>query len=157
MILGLFSMLVAFWWVAAAVLVTYWTVGRLFCAFAFSGNLLYGPWTGRVLNMSRGYWFMFNLLFIGPMLFCLFFGLNGAFTNDARHYIVPGEYQRTLKQHWVEQGALPRWVLESPGTTVVAASPRDTAGLDIRVLRVSKGLLGLEVLSWHSPQYIAPR
>lgn len=31
---------------------------------------------------------MFNLLAIGPLLFCLFFGLNGLFTREARHYIV---------------------------------------------------------------------
>jgi len=156
MILGLFSMIGAFWWVASAVLVTYWVVGRLFCAFAFAGNLFHGDWTHRVLRMSKPYWFMFNLLAIGPFLFCMFFALNGVFTKDPRRYVVPGEMQRGLKQHWIEHGELPAWILDSPGTRVVVESPRDTAGMVIRVLRVSHGLFGFDVMGWEEPDYIAP-
>lgn len=156
MILGLFSMLVAFWWVASAVLVTYWVVGRLFCAFAFAGDLLYGKWTRRVFGMSKPFWFMFNLLAIGPFLFCVFFAMNAVFAKDPRCYVVPGEMRRGLKAQWIERGELPAWVLETPGTRVVVGNPRDTAGLDIRVLRVSNGLFGFDVMGWEEPDYIAP-
>lgn len=156
MILGVFSMIVAFWWVAATVLVTYWTMGRLFCGFAFAGNLLYGAWTRGVFAMLKPYWFMFNLLAIGPLLFCLFFILNAAFTKVPRHYVVPGPMQRGLKHQWIERGDLPPWILASPGTRVIVESPRDTAGLDIRVLRVSQGLFGFDVMGWQRPEYIRP-
>jgi hypothetical protein len=156
MILGLFAVLVAFWWVSAAVLVSYWTVGRLFCAFAFGGNLFHGAWTIRLLGMSRGYWFMFNLLFIGPVLFCCFFAMNGILAHDPEHFIVPAAYQRGLKRHWIEQGALPPWALESPGKTVLVHAPKDTAGLDIQVLTISDGAFGLQVMSWQDPVYTAP-
>ena len=156
MILGLFAMIVAFWWVAGAVLVTYWVVVRLFCGFAFVGNLFYGKWTRRVLGMSKPFWFMFNLLAIGPFLFCAFFAMNGVFTRNPQHYVVPGEMRRGLKQQWVEDGHLPRWILETPGTRVLVTNPRDTAGLDVRVLRVSTGLFGFDVMSWGAPEYVSP-
>lgn len=156
MVLGLFSMLVAFWWVAEVVLVTYWTVARLFCGFAFAGNLLYGQWTRRVFGMSKPFWFMFNLLAVGPFLFCMFFALNGALTKDPQRYVVPGEMRRGLKAHWIEYGELPAYILETPGTRVVVGTPRDTAGMDIQVLRVSRGLFGFDVMGWQEPDYSAP-
>lgn len=157
MILGLFSMIVAFWWVAATVLVTFWTMARLFCGVAFVGNLVYREWTRRVSGMSRGYWFMFNLLAIGPLLFCLFFALNGIFTRDRpQFYVVPGEMQRGLKAHWIEHAELPPWILETPGKQVVVKNPRDTAGMNIRVLRISPGLFGFDVMGWGMPEYVDP-
>ena len=156
MVLGLFSMLVAFWWVAGAVLVTYWVVGRLFCAFAFVGNLFYGAWTRRVFGMSKPFWFMFNLLAIGPCLFCMFFALNGAFTKDPQRYVVPGEMRHGLKAYWIGHRELPAWILSTPGTRVVLENPRDTAGMHIQVLCVSEGLFGFDVMGWEEPDYSAP-
>jgi hypothetical protein len=156
MIIGLFAMIVAFWWVSAVVLVSYWTVGRLFCAFAFGGNLLYGGWTHRVSGMSRGYWFMFNLLAIGPFLFCSFFALNAAFTNGDEAYLVHYERHQDLKGYWIEHGELAPWILSARGTTFLVRSPQDTVGQQIKVLRISEGLLGFGVMSLSEPVWIAP-
>ena len=154
MILGLFTMLVAFWWTSAVVLVTYWTVGRLFCALAFGGNLLYGPWVQRLLGMGRGYWFMFNLLFIGPVLFTLFFGLNGLVTHDTRPYILRGLADPRLKAYWIEHGTLPPYALAEPGDTVVVTDRFPIENGHIRVLRLSRGLFGFEVMAMGEPVYV---
>jgi hypothetical protein len=106
--------------------------------------------------MSKPFWFMFNLLAIGPFLFCVFFALNAVFTKDLRCYVVPGEMRHGLKAQWIERGELPAWILETPGTRVVVGNPRDTAGLDIRVLCVSEGLFGFDVMGWEEPHYTAP-
>lgn len=151
MIIGLFAMLVAFWWTSAAVLVSYWTVGRLFCAFAFVGNLLYGPWVERLLGMGRGYWFMFNLLFIGPVLFCLFFGVNGLFTSGTRSYIVREPVSGLgIKAHWIEHGELPQVILSSSGSSPLTAVPAGPEMPKYSLLRVSRGCFGFEVLGWRS-------
>ena len=153
MVTGLFAMLVAFWWVAASVLVSYWIVGRLFCAVAFAGNLAYGAWTRRVFSMSRPLWFMFNLLAIGPLLFCAFFGLNALFATEARSFIIHEPVSGMgLKAYWIEHGTLPAVVLASPGTTV-AGDPEDHA---FSVMRISRGLFGFEVLGWREPEYVKP-
>ena len=99
---------------------------------------------------------MFNLLAIGPLLFCCFFALNAVFTSDPQHYVVPGPMRRGLKHQWIERGELPPWILETPGTRVLVMGPRDTAGLDIRVLRVSQGMFGFDVMSWGAPEYVSP-
>lgn len=154
MVTGIFGMLVAFWWTSEAVLVTYWTVGRLFCAFAFSGNLLYGTTVRRLLGMERGYWFMFNLLFIGPVLFCLFFGLNGLFTHDTRTYIQRFRIHPGPKAYWIEHGELPRAMLVEPGDTAAITHPIGMEDEHIRVLRLSHGLFGFEVMGWGKPVYV---
>lgn len=153
MVVGLFAMLVAFWWVAASVLVSYWIVGRLFCAFAFAGNLVYAAWTRRLFGMSRPFWFMFNLLAIGPLLFCLFFGLNALFAVEEDSYIVHEPLSGMgLKAYWIEHGSLPPFVLASPGTSV----PGDLEEDEFSVMRVSRGLFGFEVIGWREPDRMKP-
>ena len=151
MLIGLFAMIIAFWWVAASVLVSYWIIGRLFCAFAFAGNLAYGAWTRRVLGMSRSYWFMFNLLAIGPLLFCLFFGLNALFATGPASYLIREPISGMgLKAFWVEHGELPPMVFKVPGTTVAA----DPEQQEFSVMRVSHGLFGFDVIGWREPVYV---
>lgn len=149
MLIGLFAMIVAFWWVVASVLVTYLIIGRLFCAFAFAGNLAYGAWTRRVFGMSRSYWFMFNLLAIGPMLFCLFFGLNALFATGSKTYLVSEPIAGMgVKAYWIDHGELPpvRW----EGTTIVA----DPEKREFSVMRVSRGLFAFKVIGWREPNYL---
>lgn len=158
MVIGLFAMIVAFWWVASAVLITYWLVGRLFCGFAFTGNLVYGAWTRRLFGMSRSFWFMFNLLAIGPLLFCSFFALNAVFTSEQRAYMISEPVRGLgIKQYWIEHGSLPPVLLKTPGTTISLGKDEDPEPGSFSVMRVSKGLLGFEVLSWREPTYVVLR
>ena len=155
MLIGLFSMIVAFWWVASAVLVSYWVVGRLFCGLAFAGNLVYGEKVRGLFSMSRSYWFMFNLLAIGPFLFCAFFGMNALFSSDPRTFIVREPLSGLgIKQHWVEHGLLPPIVIAAPGSTIVLTGTMDPGKREFSVLRLSKGLLGFDVMGWREPTYV---
>ena len=157
MLIGLFAMIVAFWWVASAVLVTYWVVVRLFCAFAFAGNLVFGRWVERVFGMSRSYWFMFNLLAIGPFLFCVLFTVNALFTSDERAFIVREPISGLgLKNYWVEHGTLPAIATADPGDAVAMEPPAAGNDRQFSVLRLSKGALGLVVLGWSEPTYVPP-
>ena len=157
MLIGLFAMIVAFWWVASAVLVTYWVVVRLFCAFAFAGNLVFGRWVERVFGMSRSYWFMFNLLAIGPFLFCGLFTVNALFTSDERAFIVREPISGLgLKNYWVEHGALPAIAIAAPGDTMVMEPPAAGSDRQFSVLRLSTGALGLVVMGWSEPTYVPP-
>lgn len=159
MVIGLFAMLVAFWWVASSVLISYWLVGRIFCGLAFAGNLVYAGWTRRVFGMSRSFWFMFNLLAIGPLLFCAFFGLNALFASDARSFIVQEPVSGLgIKAYWVEHGALPPVLLASPGTHIFVAEERHPPEQGYSVMRLSRGLFGFDVLGWRSPEELpAPK
>jgi hypothetical protein len=147
MLAGVFAMIIAFWWVSFSVLVTYWTVGRLFCAFAFAGNLLYGQRVRSIVRMTRSYWFMFNMLAIGPALFGLFFGVNALFSGDAQYYAADRRVANMdVKRYWIEHGELPMHVLQ----------PRHGVGSimilehgDAFMLRTSKGLFGFPILHVH--------
>ncbi len=155
MVIGLFAMIVAFWWVASSVLITYWLVGRLFCAFAFAGNLFYGEWTRRVFAMARPFWFMFNLLAIGPALFCAFFTLNALITSDTRSFIVPEPVSGLgIKAYWIEHEALPPVLLRSPGTSIGVSPDDDPEERKYSVMRVSLGFLGFDVLGWREPDRV---
>lgn len=157
MLIGLFAMIVAFWWVASAVLVSYWVVVRLFCAFAFAGNLVFGRWVERVFGMTRSYWFMFNLLAVGPCLFCLLFAVNALFTSDERAFIIREPISGLgLKNYWVEHGTLPAIATAAPGDTVAMERSPLANDRQFSVLRLSKGALGFVVMGWSEPTYVPP-
>ncbi|HRT54619.1 MAG TPA: hypothetical protein P5291_11085, partial [Flavobacteriales bacterium] len=93
-------------------------------------------------------------LFIGPVLFCLFFGLNGLFTHDTRTYIQRFRIHPGPKAYWIEHGELPRAMLVEPGDTAVITHPIGMEDEHIRVLRLSHGLFGFEVMGWGKPVYV---
>jgi hypothetical protein len=144
---GVFATILTFWWVSSSVLVSYWIVGRLFCAFGFAGNLLYGRWIRVRTGFSRGYWFMFNMLAIGPTLFCAFFLVNRFCSNGTRHYEW-GERsnEEWTKRDWMESGRL-HSSLTGPGIEVTGLPLVRAWDRRAQYMRVDDGLFGFPVIT----------
>lgn len=104
MVLGIVLFVAAFWAVVGTVYIPITEVLRWFALFAFVGNLLPYARTGLRLGMARFQWFMFNLLCIGPVLFCLLFTLDRAFHGPVRIELLdrgmdPVRYWREHGEH----------------------------------------------------------
>jgi hypothetical protein len=152
MVLGIFVVLVSFWWVGTKTFITYMALGRWFALFAFAGNLLpYGK-VGLRFGMERLEWFLFNLLAIGPFLFSLALWLNLCVHGPERWYIVQADgVVHDVRRYWLETGELPP---NTPLGTGGDRSPQDLAGsapIGARLLGVADGVLGYEVVTtWES-------
>ena len=147
MVIGIFVLIVSFWWVGTRTLISYTALGRWFALFAFAGNLLPYAWVGLRLGMERLEWFLFNLLAVGPTIFSLLLWLNLLVHGPERfavaHY--PGTLE-DLRRFWMTTGTLP------PMTPV----PEELSGLVDELLKdgpigehligTAKGVLGYEVI-----------
>lgn len=87
MVLGIFVVVISFWWVGSKTFITYSALGRWFALFAFAGNLLSYK-AGLRLGMERLEWFLFNLLAVGPLLFSLALWVNLEVHGPEKQYIV---------------------------------------------------------------------
>lgn len=155
MALGVFATIVTFWWISFTVLVSYWTVARILCAFGFAGNLFYGDWIRERTGFSRSYWFMFNMLAVGPWLFCAFFALNGLFPRSEDFYAWGRASDlEHIKRQWIETDSLPPG-LTGPGVDVsgvVLVRAWDTAP---GFVKVSRGAFGIPVLvGFHDQEHV---
>lgn len=101
---------------------------------------------------------MFNLLAIGPFLFCVLFSVNALFTSDERAFIVREPISGLgLKNYWVERGELPAIATAAPGDALAMEPPAAGSDRQFSVLRLSKGALGFVVMGWSEPTYVPPR
>lgn len=105
MVLGIVLFVAAFWAVLGTVYIPITEVLRWFALFAFMGNLLPYARTGLRLGMARFQWFMFNLLCIGPVLFCLLFTVDRLFHGPVRIELLDRSMDPV--RYWREHGEHP--------------------------------------------------
>lgn len=144
MALGIFTLLLSFWWVGEETLVSYTALGRWFALFAFAGNLLSYKGAGLRLGMERLEWFLFNLLAVGPLIFSAALWLNMLVHGPEQLQIVQvGHYGLNVKRYWIDHGMLP------PGVPAEIASTEThgSGGLKNNILGTAKGCLGYVVIT----------
>ncbi len=150
MALGILVLIVLFWTVGQRTLVSYSVLFRWLALFAFAGNLLPRKWYAKRFAMDHLEWFWFNLLAVGPAIFCSCLLLN---------YLVHGQEQRMLVQqgrsfdlprYWREQGELPP---HRPWPNDLGADPEkdrlafSTAGADDKIYALAQGCFGYVVIT----------
>jgi len=144
MILGIFTLLLSFWWVGEKTLISYTALGRWFALFAFAGNLLSYKGAGLRLGMERLEWFLFNLLAVGPVIFSAALWVNMLVHGPEQLQLVQvGHYGLNVKRYWLERGELPL------GIPLVKGSipPPLVADQKNNVLGTAKGCLGYVVIT----------
>lgn len=146
MVLGIFVLIISFWWVGTRTLVTYMELARWFALFAFVGNLL--PYKGVALRlgMERLEWFLFNLLAVGPFVFSALLWINLLVHAPERYAILhfTGGIEG-VRHYWMQQGELP------PATWLDVANAEEARSIGTPIgehlIGVSTGVLGYEVIS----------
>lgn len=108
MVLGIVLFVSSFWAVLSTAFIPITEVLRWFALFAFVGNLLPYARTGLRLGMARFQWFMFNLLCVGPVLFCLLFTVDRLFHGPVRIELLDRGMDPV--RYWREHGELPHAV-----------------------------------------------
>lgn len=145
MVLGIFTLIISFWWVGTRTLVTYMELARWFAFFAFIGNLW--PYTrgGLRLGMERLEWFLFNLLAVGPFVFSTLLWLN-LLAHGPQHYAVlhfPGGLEG-VRRYWMEAGELP------PSTALEVRNADEALSnggpIGSHLIGTAKGVLGYDVI-----------
>lgn len=146
MVLGIFMLIVSFWWVGTRTLVTYMELGRWFALFAFAGNVLPYKLGGLRLGMERLEWFLFNLLAVGPFIFSSLLWLNLLAHGPERFAVLhfTGGIEG-VRHYWMEKGELPPSTVLEVATVEEARTVGAPSGEHL--IGVSTGLLGYEVIS----------
>lgn len=147
MVLGIFTLVISFWWVGSKTFITYTALGRWFALFAFVGNLVSYKHAGLRLGMERLEWFLFNLLAVGPIVFSLALWVNleahGPETLRLVHMNAPHDH---VRRYWLENEALPPNTLIDPQLMGTAHDPLRNIPLGSHLLGTARGLLGYEVI-----------
>lgn len=147
MVLGIFTVVISFWWVGSKTFITYTALGRWFALFAFAGNLLSYK-AGLRLGMERLEWFLFNLLAVGPFLFSLALWVNLEVHGPEKQYIVPmNGVAYDVRRFWLGTGELPPNTPIDPKDIGTANDPLHKAPLSAHLLGTARGVLGYEVIS----------
>jgi len=143
MVLGIFTLLLSFWWVGEETLISYTALGRWFALFAFAGNLLSYKAAGLRLGMERLEWFLFNLLAVGPLLFSVALWVNMLVHGPEQLQIVQvGHYGLNVKRYWLDHGVLPSGVPMEDASDVTTLE-----GQKNNLLGTAKGCLGYVVIT----------
>ncbi len=147
MVLGIFVVVISFWWVGSKTFITYSALGRWFALFAFAGNLLSYK-AGLRLGMERLEWFLFNLLAVGPLLFSLALWVNLEVHGPEKQYIVHmNGVAYDVRRFWLETGQLPPNAPIDSKDIGTANDPLRKAPIGAHLLGTAHGLLGYEVIS----------
>ncbi len=147
MALGIFVVLVSFWWVGMRTLISFTLLSKVFAVAAFVGNLLPYAWSGARLGMERLEWFLFNLLAIGPLLFSALLWTNYFVTGPERDYIaLTHEGRIDIHRYWIDHGELPEHVHFDPTHMDVAALRYFMMRDDQPMFTLARGCLGFDVV-----------
>lgn len=147
MALGIFTILVSFWWVGMRTFVSLMLLSKVLAVLAFGGNLLPYARSGGRWGMERLEWFLFNVLAVGPLLFSTLLWANYTFTGPERHYRLTEDGSVDVHRYWLEQDELPPHEPFDPASLRAA----DRAGfldrhLERTVFTLARGCLGYDVL-----------
>ena len=152
MAVGLLLFIVLFWTIGHLTFISYTDLFRWLALFAFSGNLLPRRWVEKRFAMDRLEWFWFNLLAVGPMIFCGCLLLNFFVHGPEQEILVPGGRGFNLHAYWQEHRELPPHVpllsdLEDPAQFRAAI---DRAGRNDVVYGIARGSFGYVVITSHT-------
>ena len=147
MALGIFVVVVSFWWVGMRTLITFMLLSKVFAVAAFVGNLLPYARSGARLGMERLEWFLFNLLAVGPLLLSSLLWTNYLVTGPERDYIaLTHEGRIDVHRYWINHGELPEHALFAP-TNMDAATLRYFMMRDDQpMFTLALGCFGFEVV-----------
>ena len=150
MALGLLLFIVLFWTVGQLTFISFTELFRWLALFAFSGNLLPRSWVEKRFAMDRLDWFWFNLLAVGPMIFCGCLLLNFFVHAPEQEILVPGGRGFGLHGYWQEHRELPPHI---PIPSTISEDPQllrealTTASLDDVVYGIARGSFGYDVIT----------
>lgn len=151
MALGIFTILVSFWWVGMRTFIGMMALSKVLAVLAFTGNLLPYSWSGARLGMERLEWFLFNVLAVGPLLFSALLWVNYGVTGPERHYRLTDDGSVDVHRHWLEQGAMPPSEPFDPGRLDAAERARFLERHGERaVFTLARGCLGYDVIRYRS-------
>ncbi len=152
MALGIFVVLVSFWWAGMRTLITFMLLSKVFAALAFAGNLIPYAWSGARLGMERFEWFLFNLLAVGPLVFSALLWINYFVTGPDRHYmLMSGGSNVDIHQYWIEHAELPENEPFDPAAMDAATAERFVAVQGERsVFTLARGCLGYDVIKTYT-------
>ena len=147
MALGIFIVVVSFWWVGMRTLITFMLLSKVFAVVAFAGNLLPYAWSGARLRMERLEWFLFNLLAVGPLLLSALLWTNYLVTGPDRDYIaLTHEGRIDIHRYWINHGGLPEHVPFDPANMDAATLRYFTMRDDQPLFSLARGCFGFEVV-----------
>ena len=149
MAVGLLLLVVLFWTVGQFTFIGYTELFRWLALFAFSGNFLPRSWVVKRFAMDRLEWFWFNLLAVGPMIFCGCLLLNFFVHGPEREILVHGGRSFNLHAYWQEHRELPphiplRTDMEDPGQARDALA---RAGRNDVIYGLARGTFGYVVIT----------
>lgn len=153
MALGIFVLIITFWWVGARTFVSYSLLARWFAFFAFVGNLLPYNKVGLRYGMERLEWFLFNLLAVGPLVFSVLLWMNLLVHGPERLVVFPWSANIVaLHTYVMDHDGIP--LHTEVGTSKEEAMHALRNGQ--RLLGTATGLFGYEVVvTWEKVDGIA--
>lgn len=150
MAMGILITIVLFWTVGQRTLITYTALFRWLALFAVAGNVLPLRWYAKRFAMDHLEWFWFNLLAVGPMIFCCCLLLNFFVHGPEERMLVKQGGSFDLNRYWHSHGSLPAhlpWPADlgaDPGkdrAALATADPQD------KVYTLAQGCLGFVVVT----------
>ncbi len=150
MAVGILLFIVLFWTIGQRTLISFIDLFRWFALFAFAGNLLPRRWYAERFAMDRFEWFWFNLLGVGPMLFCACMLLNFFVHGPEQKMLVKTGRDLDLHGYWQEHQALPPhlpWPADFGSDPEQDRVAMATAGHGDVVYGLAEGMFGYMVVT----------
>lgn len=147
MALGVIAFLVTLWLSLSVVYLSVVGLLQWFALFAFAGNLLPYVRSGLSLGMERFEWFLFNLLAIGPFLWCAMLVLNLTVHGPERVFVLPARGMDPVR-YWRDHDARPTMREISMEEAMGGAYGYGGINGTHALTGVAEGCLGWEVRTW---------
>jgi hypothetical protein len=150
MALGILVLIVVFWSLGQRTLITYTALFRWLALFAVAGNLLPRKWYAKRFAMDHLEWFWFNLLAVGPAIFCSCLLLNFLFHGPEERMLVQLGRNFDLHAYWLRNHALPEHLPWPNDLGADADKDRyafSTAGEGDKVYALAQGCFGYVVIT----------
>ncbi|MBS1943131.1 MAG: hypothetical protein JST38_19885 [Bacteroidetes bacterium] len=150
MALGILVLIVCFWSLGQRTLITYSALFRWLALFAVAGNLLPRKWYAKRFAMDHLEWFWFNLLAVGPAIFCCCLLLNFLVHGPEERMLVQAGRNFDLHAYWLREQSFPEHLPwpgdwgKDPDRDRLALS---TAGPDDKVYALAQGCFGYVVIT----------
>ena len=150
MAVSILVFIVLFWTIGQRMFITYNELFRWFALFAFAGNFLPRQWYAKRFAMDRLEWFWFNILAVGPLLFCCCLLLNFFIHGPEQRMLVRAGRGFDLHGYWRVHGEMPPHL---PWPNDLGADPEkdrialSTASVDDKVYGIAEGLFGYLVIT----------
>lgn len=150
MAVGVLLLIILFWSIGQLTLISYTGLFRWFILFSFAGDLLPRRWYSARFAMDRLEWFWFNLLAVGPMIFCACMLLNFFVHGPEQKMLVQAGRDLDLHAYWQEHRALPPhlpWPVDFGNDPEKDRVAMATAGHGDMVYGLAEGMFGYMVIT----------